>query len=142
MITTAKVVETKGNIAIVEAERKSACSGCHKNADGNSCTACSLLGGDKTIRATAKNTVGAKIGDLVEIESSSSKMVLYAFLIFILPLVVAVVAYVIAISLEQSEGVGLLCSAIGFVFMIAVDAVISKAIGKNTYDINIVKIIR
>ena len=142
MITTAKVVDTNGNIATVEAERKSACSGCHKNTDGSSCTACSLLGGNKIIRATAKNVAGAKIGDEVEIESSSSKMMLYAFLIFILPLIVAVVAYVIAISLKQAEGIRLLCSAIGFVFAMIIDSLISKIIGKNTCDINIVKIIK
>ena len=141
MITTAKVIEANGKTAIVEAERKSACDGCHKQAEGNSCTACALLGGNKTVRATAKNSIGANVGDMVEIESSSAKMLLYAFLIFILPLLVAVIAYITVISLKQSEGVGLLFGAIGFAAVMLIDVILSKSIAKNTCDINIVKII-
>ena len=141
MITTAKVIETNGNMAVVEAERKSACVGCENNTNGKSCSACSLLGGNKTIRASAKNAVGAKIGDKVQIESSSGRMLLYAFLVFILPIVAAVVSYAVAISIAKSESIGLLFAAISFFAIVLIDVTVSKAISKNTCDVNIIKII-
>ncbi len=139
MITVAKVKETSGKTAIVEAERKSACAGCHKQSDGQGCSVCGLLGGNAVITAKAKNTVGAKVGDTVEIESSSGKMLLYALLIFVIPILAAVAAYFVASN--ASEGTRLLFAGGAFALVFLADALISRATGKNRCDINIVKII-
>lgn len=141
MITLAKVVSTDSKYAIVEAARKSACEGCHKNADGKSCSVCSLLGGERLIRAKAKNTVNANVGDTVEISSSSGKMLIYAFLVFILPLITAIVAYFIASETSFTEGIRLLFAAAGFLAVLFADMIISKVIDKKCCDIEIVKII-
>ncbi|MCQ2428674.1 MAG: SoxR reducing system RseC family protein, partial [Clostridia bacterium] len=69
-------VSADGKNAVVETERKSACEGCHKGAEG--CDACSLLGPNGKISCPAVNAAGASVGDTVEIESSSRRKLLYA----------------------------------------------------------------
>ncbi len=78
------VVETNGNIARVECERKSACDMC-ENAEHctEKCT---------KVYATAINEVNACIGDLVEIQTDTKKVLTNAFIVFILPIFLAVVA--------------------------------------------------
>ena len=92
MQTKAVVIATDGIFATVEAERKSACDGCHKAEEGG-CSVCSLMGGDRKISTKAVNTAGAKVGDVVMVESKTSRMLWYAVLVFILPIVVALFAW-------------------------------------------------
>lgn len=141
MITTAKVIEVNGKTAVVEAARKSACDGCHRNADGQSCTVCTLLGGERIISTTAKNNVGAAVGDTVEIESATGKILIYALIIFILPLVAAVASYFIAQLCGAGEAMRLLFALVGFAAVMTADVIISKAVGKSRCEVNIVKII-
>ncbi len=89
MKTTGKVVELQGDDAVVETARISACDGCHKRQDGQDCSVCSLLNGNRTMRTKARNPVGAQVGDLVSIESESTRILGYAALVFLLPLALA-----------------------------------------------------
>ena len=101
MKVKAKVVRLEGKAAIVESERLSACEGCHKHAEG--CSVCSLMGGNKIIYARAKNNVGAKPGDIVEIETETKTVLFYALLVFILPLAVMLTFYAGTGLFEISE---------------------------------------
>lgn len=142
MITNATVIEILSDkIAVVEAARKSACDGCHKRAEGENCSVCTLLGGDRKITAKANNRIGAKVGDKVEIESSSGLLILYAVIIFMLPVVAALVAYYTAQVFGASEGIRLVAVAVAFVLVTATDIAVSHVIGKRRCDVNIVKII-
>ena len=67
MVTKAMVIQTEGKIAIVETKRLSACDGCHKQLEGESCSVCSLMGGNTTLTSRADNSIGAQVGDTVEI---------------------------------------------------------------------------
>ena len=88
MESIGRVIETSGEIATVEVRRASACEGCHKNAEGG-CAVCGLLGGEKirTMKTKAGNGIGAKIGDVVRIETPNEKTLLWAAIVFLLPLV-------------------------------------------------------
>ena len=89
MKTTGRVIELRGGEAVVETERLSACEGCHKMQEGQSCSVCSLMNGNRSLRTRAQNPLGAKVGDLVSIESESTRILGYAALVFLLPLVLA-----------------------------------------------------
>lgn len=142
MITIAKVIETNGKTATVEAEKKAACSGCQKNTDGNSCEICGLVGSNKKIQAKAKNDIGAEVGDTVEIESGTGRMLGYSLLVFILPIVIGVVCYFTAGYFSSEESTKLISAVIGFIIMFIIDFIISKIIENKRCDVNIVRIIK
>ena len=141
MITKAKVIEVNNKYALVEAERKSACDGCHKNADGSACTVCSLMGPNKKITAKAQNKVGAVVGDVVEIESSNKRVMLYAIIVFLLPIALSVAAYFIAGGFGADE-VWQIVSSVG-AFMLSFLGIwaYSKFVIDKRYDVVIKKII-
>ncbi len=115
MKTVATVIATDGRIATVETERTSACEGCHKNADGKSCSVCSLVGGERKFTARAYNEIGAKVGDRVMIESRTERVIWYAVLVFVLPLLVALLGYAVAAVFSVSDAWCVVCALIGFV---------------------------
>ena len=90
MRTEATVVEIRGSRAVVTTERLSACEGCHKATEGEGCSVCTLMGGNRTVSAEAENPLGAKVGDRVMIESRTGRMLWYAALVFLLPILLAI----------------------------------------------------
>lgn len=96
MITEATIISLEGEVALVECRRKSACDGCHKNSEGG-CGVCSLTGADATITLRALNRAGGEVGDRVEIGSGTGRVLLYAALVFILPLAAALLGWLIGL---------------------------------------------
>ncbi len=93
MTAECTVVSIKdGKTAIVRAQRKSACAECHANG-GKSCGACDIFLGDDTFTAEADNSIGAKVGNAVIVESPSGYVIGAAALLFILPIIVAALLY-------------------------------------------------
>jgi len=72
-----------GNEAVVRISKASACS--H---DCSQCGGCS----NPTYNMTVCNPVGAKLGDRVQIEASSSKVHVMAFLLYIVPVLFLIAA--------------------------------------------------
>ncbi len=70
---------------IVAVKQATACDGCHKK-DG--CTSCTSI-----LEVRAHNDCGADFGDTVEVTVSTGRVILYAFVVFILPFLPAMVAY-------------------------------------------------
>lgn len=64
--------------------RESACS---------SCSGRHVCGGARKAVTTASNTVGAQVGDTVEVEARSSGVLAYAALVFLAPVLLALVLY-------------------------------------------------
>ena len=143
MRTEATVVELKNGRAIVESQRLSACEGCHKSAEGeNACSVCSLLGGDRAIRTEAENSVGAKVGDRVVIESRTGRMLLYAALVFLLPVVVALCAYGIVALFCEIEGWRLGASAASLICAFLGLFAYSKSVQRKRCDVEITEIVQ
>ena len=141
MKTVATVIETKGTLAVVEAERTSACEGCHKMAEGNGCSVCSLMGSWKKLRSTAENRVGAKVGDRVTVETATSRVLFYAALVFVLPILLAIAGWLFAGIFSKEvlwRGVG---AAIGFVLTFVGLRIYSGVLGKRRCDAVITSII-
>lgn len=72
--------------AVVGIERKSACSGdCHQ------CQGCGAAA--QTVTAVARNPIGAVVGDVVTVKSSSTAVLTAAALVYLAPLVLFFAGY-------------------------------------------------
>lgn len=101
MRRNAIVVKLEGECALISVARASACEGCHRASEG--CSACSLLGGDRRHLALVQNPIGAKIGERVTVEASDAAVLGYAALIFLFPVLAALVLFLLFTPLF-SEG--------------------------------------
>lgn len=148
MVSEGKVVRIDGSYAVVATERRAACEGCHKRAEDGSCSVCTLMGGETRLDTRALNTVGAEVGDTVQLESSSAKMLWYALLVFILPCVVAIAAYAAVACFSSDEALRILASIAGFALALVsvalyshffvkgrADVIISRVIEKHEHDV-------
>ena len=140
MQTKAVVVATNGMFATVETERKSACDSCHKAEEGG-CSVCSLMGSDRKIATKAINTVGARIGDTVMIESNTSRMLWYAVLVFILPILVALIGWGISSMFTTNITIQTISAFAGFALSLLGVAIYSKKISTCRCDVEIIEIL-
>ena len=101
------VVALDGSIAKVECDRQSACDMCEN--------AASCAEKCKKVYAGAYNTVGASVGDIVEIETDTKKVLLNAVIVFLLPIVFAVGAYFVS-DMYFSEGISAVITFAALVF--------------------------
>ncbi len=141
MQTKATVIALDGKFAIVETERTSACEGCHKAEDGG-CSVCSLMGSQKKITAKALNRAGAQIGDRVAVESSTSRMLWYAVLVFLLPIVTALAGWGIAALITDVEYWHLIGACIGFIGTFIGIFFYSRFVKSKRCDVEIIEILK
>lgn len=136
----AVVLETEGNIAIIEVSRSTMCEGCEKNSGcDHHCDISGIMSTGGKMKAKAENKIGAKAGDTVEVETESKKVLVYALLVFIVPIIVCAVFYLIAYKLTENETASFISAAAGFVLTFAFVAAADRKIGKNAPDIKIVR---
>ena len=103
--------------AEVEVLRGTACG-----ADCGSCEVCHYA---SKIRVEARNAIGASVGDRVEIETATSRVLGAAVLVYVVPFVLFFIGYAIAaLVLELAEVPAMLVSfaffAVGFVVVVLV----------------------
>lgn len=131
VINEATVIEIRDEKhALVRTVRKSACSECH-NQNSKACTACDICFSPDTLDAVAENSVGAKKGDRVIIEASSKDVISLAALVFIVPVITAVIGYIIGYLCGAGEDISVLSAFIGFAFGVAVAFVTGKLLPKR-----------
>lgn len=99
MVTRATVIKTVGDMAYVRAVRKSACEGCDGCTGKNACHT-ELMFSDNFREFDIKvvNKICAKPGDVVEIQTCGNYVLLFAFVIFVLPVIISVASYFLADS--------------------------------------------
>ncbi len=102
MTQKARVISLDGEYAVVRVSRKTICEGCH-NTD-SSCSACFAFG-DKNAECRALNLCGAQIGDTVTVKTESSRIIGYAALVFIAPIVIALAACMLSQGLGSTYSV-------------------------------------
>ncbi len=141
MQTKATVLAVEGKYATVMAERNSACEGCHKAAGDKGCSVCSLLGGERKISARAYNPIGAVVGDTVTIESKTGRMLWYAALVFLFPILLALLGGGIAGIWTDSFPIRLLAATVAFLAAFAGIYVYSRVVEKKSCDIEITQIL-
>ncbi|MBO5306360.1 MAG: SoxR reducing system RseC family protein [Clostridia bacterium] len=141
MQTTAIVIKTNKNRAVVEVERQTACDGCHKNKDGSGCSICSLTGASKKFEATALNQIGASVGDKVTVTTKTERVLGYAALVFLLPLVVGVAFYFLASRVFYEEIWQYVSLIFGFVISFFFVWLYAKSVANKRCDVEIVEIL-
>lgn len=99
--------------------RESACSGdCHK------CSGCGAA--KETLILTANNPIGAKPGELVNVSSQSGPVLLAALVLYILPMVLFFVGYMVGAALWGKGGIaGGAAFIVGIVLAVVYDRLVS-----------------
>lgn len=141
MQTTATVIRTMEDRAIVAVERQAACDGCHKNKDGGTCSICSLTGAGRKFEATAINTIGAAVGDRVTVSTDSGRVLGYSVLVFLTPLVVGIGFYFFAGLFTNDDLWRCIALIIGFIFSFFGVWLYSRVVSKRRCDVEIVAIV-
>ena len=101
--------------------RESACSGdCHK------CSGCGAA--KETILVTARNPIGAGVGDLVNIQSQTGPVLKAAAVLYMLPLALFFTGYAIAAALDMS---GALWGGLAFALSVALIVVYDRRMAKK-----------
>lgn len=107
---TQEAVVTKllpSGMAEVAVKRTSAC--------GGNCGSCESCVFQNEMKTPALNRIGAKPGQKVLIESQSSKIFKAAFLVYVLPLLFFLAAYLLAAAFDLSEALRILASFAGLI---------------------------
>ena len=142
MQQVAKVIESDGKYAVIEASRSSMCEGCASTDCGGSCGMAGLFSTGKKMTTRANNPLGAKPGDLVEVGSPTGTVLLHALIVFILPVALAIAAYLIGSAIFSSQNAALICSGGAFAAAIAAVLLFESAARKKDPDVTVLKIIR
>ena len=122
MRQTALVLKTfPDDTAEISVQRRSACGG---NCSG--CRGCDLS--RNVITATADNAAGARVGQMVTVETRTRLIFRYAVIVYIIPVLLLVMGYAAGMMLGLSEG---LCILIGFGLLLAGTAIIVAYYRKN-----------
>ena len=115
----AVVKKLLGNgMAQVSVERGTACGAAHSCAD---CAGCEhvIVQTEKVV--TAFNDISARTGDVVRLRSENATFMKSAAIVYLLPLVLALVVYgIAAATLSLSEGPMMLFALLGFVIGILI----------------------
>ena len=135
------VKATGDGFATVEVSRQSACEGCHANADGN-CATCITLGNAKKATAKAVNDLGAAVGDRVVVETPSATVILYAAVVFLLPLCFGIGGYFLASLFTEREAIRYLAVLAGFVIAFLLDYFVFNKRASLRTDVRIIEILQ
>ena len=87
------VKSLQGNRATISVSRKTACEGCAAKSGEGGCSGCMTLATNHELVTAADNTLGAKVGDRVIVETDSNIVIGYAAAVFLLPLLFGVAGY-------------------------------------------------
>ena len=105
---------------------------------GTNCSSCEACVFQNELKTVARNLIGAKPGQKVLIESKSSRVYGAILLVYIVPMLLAVIGCFSAYGAGASEGLCVLCTFLGFLLG-AVIVVISQKLKKDrqsiTFDI-------
>lgn len=137
----AEVMTFEGEYAVVRIAQTDKCVGCNNKTCRQTCAHVAGIDNNLSVTAIAKNTVGASVGDTVEIESSAEKGLIYTLIAFILPIIVCVSLYAAISSFFQSERVAMLVSFLGFVSAFLVVSILEKKHANIEPDFIITKVI-
>ena len=105
---------------------------------GANCESCEACVYQNELKTVARNLIGARPGQKVLIESKSSKVYGAILLVYIVPVLLAVLGCFAAYAMGASEGICVLCTFLGFL-MGAVVTVVTQRLMRDrnpiTFDI-------
>ena len=102
---------------------------------GSNCGSCEACVFQNELKTVARNLIGAKPGQKVLIESKSSQVYGAILLVYIVPILLAVLGCFAAYAAGASEGICVLCTFLG-VILGAVITVLTQRLKKTKSDIS------
>lgn len=124
-IATVKRLMGEGRAEVL-VRRQSAC--------GHDCASCGGCGPESfaSVTAVADNSLGARPGDTVQVESESGQVLGMAFVLYLVPLVLLFVGYFIASGpLKLAEGTSLAVGVAGLAVGIAMNFLVDRRLRKE-----------
>lgn len=110
---------------------------------GDNCASCAAHCANRDIIATAVNSAGAEVGDSVVVESSTSKVIKIAAVVYLVPIVLLIAAYAVCAALGLKEGVCIAVSIAAMLLgMLAAKRMNDVATKNKDIVYNIVRIVR
>ena len=108
---------------------------------GSNCGNCESCAFQNEIKTLAKNTVNARRGEKVVIETVSSKIFKAAFLVYIVPFIAFFIGYAISAACGLGEGACMLISIAAFLAAVAVIVVTQRVIrAKDPISFEIIRL--
>jgi len=111
---TAVVIEVRGQQALLQTQRQSACQSCSVKSGCGTSTLSKVVG-NRSSQFIVENTLQAQPGNQVIIAVNENALVQGSLLVYLLPLVLMLVAGVFAELLFSTEFITILFSLAGFV---------------------------
>ena len=93
---------------------------------GANCASCEACVFQNELKTVARNLIGAKPGQKVLIESKSSRVYGAILLVYIVPIVLAIIGCFSAYAAGASEGICVLCTFLGFLLGAAITVISQK----------------
>ena len=118
------VKELRGNTALVSVNRVSAC--------GENCAQCKGGCTPSSAVTKAENAAGASVGDTVKVEADTKKVILAAFVLYIVPLLCAMIVAVIVSCFTTKLGPLLIVAVNAFLGAILLVKSMDKVIAPKT----------
>lgn len=115
-------METDGGEASVRLERKSACAGCGM---------CGLKPENRFVDVSVENTLGASVGDTVEISFAAALSAKVSVIVYLLPLICALALMAAGYFLSFPDWALTVIFVAGLAAGFVTVALIDKKIGKN-----------
>lgn len=116
---TAEVVAIKGQQALLQTERKSACQSCSVKSGCGTSTIAKVVG-KRSTQIVVENTLNLSAGDHVVVAIEEAALVQGSLLVYLLPLVLMLFGGAMADYLWDNEGLTVLVSLTGLAFSIFV----------------------
>lgn len=98
------VIATDEKTATIEKHKPSICDNCTRKTKIGACDTCSDREEQVTERCVASNIIGAEIGDKVEYVKNHAANAIFALVVFVLPIICALVAYLISTLIIDDPG--------------------------------------
>lgn len=131
MQETGTIISTDGNKAVIQLDRGDKCDGCN---------VCHAFGENK-MQLEATNSIGAKVGDCVNVVVEPKQVVKSSMLIFMFPLFMMLLGYFVAVRFVPpfTEGVGIVGAFVALVLAFVVIKMTDKH--RDTDDMNAAMIV-
>lgn len=125
MLSEGFVLKVDKEFATVGVKRQTACDTCRAQCGGH-CDKAS------TVETVVKNTLGARVGDRVRLYSRTSTVLGYAALIFIVPIVMAALGYLLGYLIRLSTPLCAVLALTAFFLTYAVITLVYK--NRKSYE--------
>lgn len=127
------VISVDKNLAVISVKRTSAC--------GENCANCKSVCQGTEVQTTAENKIGAHAGDVVKVESDTKDVLRAAVILYILPVLAAIIVAVISYANKLSDIFVVLISAISFFASFVFLKCFEKNLTPKSYITKIIKVV-